>query len=257
MYLMYVDESGDPGLVGSPTRYYALTGVVMHELAWRPVLERMIGFRRRMKVKFGLAIREEIHAARMITSPGHLAVIRKQDRLTILRHFADEMGAIPELNIISVLVDKQGKPADYKVFEMAWRALLQRFENTMAYRNFRGPANADERGMVFPDPSDVKALTQLTRKMRHYNPVPNQTTHGPGYRNLPMLRIIEDPSFRDSKESYSIQMADLAAFLLYQFITPNTYMKTKGGQHYFKRLDAILCKAAAPRDPAGLGIVRL
>jgi hypothetical protein len=30
MYFMYVDESGDPGLVGSPTRYFTLSGLVIH-----------------------------------------------------------------------------------------------------------------------------------------------------------------------------------------------------------------------------------
>ena len=29
---MYVDESGDVGLVGSPTRYFVLVGLVVHEL---------------------------------------------------------------------------------------------------------------------------------------------------------------------------------------------------------------------------------
>jgi hypothetical protein len=28
MFLMYVDESGDPGLINSPTRYYVLSGLV-------------------------------------------------------------------------------------------------------------------------------------------------------------------------------------------------------------------------------------
>jgi Protein of unknown function (DUF3800) len=34
MYLMYVDESGDPGLNNSPTRYFTLTGMVVHEQRW-------------------------------------------------------------------------------------------------------------------------------------------------------------------------------------------------------------------------------
>lgn len=32
MYLMYVDESGDSGLLGSPTRYFVVSGIVLHEL---------------------------------------------------------------------------------------------------------------------------------------------------------------------------------------------------------------------------------
>lgn len=35
MYLMYVDESGDIGLVNSPTHYFVLVGLVLHELRWQ------------------------------------------------------------------------------------------------------------------------------------------------------------------------------------------------------------------------------
>lgn len=31
MYFMYVDESGDPGMLVSPTRYFVLSGLVVHE----------------------------------------------------------------------------------------------------------------------------------------------------------------------------------------------------------------------------------
>lgn len=257
MYLMYVDESGDPGMTGSPTRYFALSGVVLHELAWRQILDKLITFRRGLRLRFGLKLVEEIHAAHFINSPGALVRIKRQDRLAILRHFADEIAAMPELNVISVVVDKHGKPATYRVFDAAWRALMQRFENTLVHRNFNGPANADDRGMVLPDPTDQKRLTRIVRTMHRYNPVPNQPQFGVGYRNLPIVRLIEDPSFRDSSDSYFIQVADLCAFLLYQSFAPNAYMRKKGGHNYFARLDPILCKVAAPRDPARRGIVRL
>ena len=51
---MYVDESGASGMVGSPTRYFVLSGIVIHELRWTEYLNRLINFRRRMKSKFGL-----------------------------------------------------------------------------------------------------------------------------------------------------------------------------------------------------------
>jgi len=52
MYLMYVDESGDIGLTGSPTRYFVLTGLVLHELRWRQTLDGLIAFRREQKNRF-------------------------------------------------------------------------------------------------------------------------------------------------------------------------------------------------------------
>lgn len=255
MFLMYVDESGDCGLSCSPTRFFALTGLVVHELRWQSCLDQIIDFRQQMRQKFGLRLREELHAAHLINRPGTLVRIRRNDRLAIIRAFADQLATMTDLNIINVLVDKQGKAPTYNVFEMAWRVLIQRFENTLARRNFSGPQNPDDRGMLFPDHTDDKKLTVLLRKMRRYNPVPNQPPYATGYRNIVLTKIVEDPSFRRSDHSYFIQAVDLAAYLLYQSIEPSSYMRRKSGQNYFNRLDPIPCKIASAGHP--LGIVRL
>lgn len=255
MYLMYVDESGDSGLENSPTRYFVLTGLVLHELRWQPYLDQLVTFRRDLREMYGLKLREEIHAAALINKPGDLVRIPRHQRLTILRDFADKLAGMNGLNIINIVVDKQGKPADYDVFGMAWKALVQRFENTLSHHNFSGPANPDDRGMVFPDHTEDKKLIQLLRAMRRYNPISNQSQFGTGYRNLTLSNILEDPNFRNSADSYWVQAADLAAFLLYQHLAPSSYMKKKSGQNYFHRLDGILCKKASSSDPQG--IVRL
>ena len=67
-----------------------------------------------------------------------------------------------------------------------------------------------------------------------------------------ITRIIEDPSFRDSTQSYFVQSADVAAFLLYQKLKPNSYMREHYGHHYFQRLDPVLCKQASSANPQGL-----
>jgi hypothetical protein len=255
MYLMYVDESGDSGMTASPTRYFVLSGVVVHELRWNDCLEALIAFRRRMKGAFGLLLREEIHAAHMINKPGELVRISRNDRLTIIRHFANETAALADANVINIVVDKAGKPPTYDVVDNAWRALVQRFSNTMSRRNFRGPANADERGMILPDMGEVKKITQTIRKMRRYNQVPNQAHMGAGSRNLLVSNLVEDPYFKDSRHSYFSQVADLTAFLLYQRMAPSAYARRKGIPAYFSRLGPVLCRVASSSDPDG--IVRL
>jgi Protein of unknown function (DUF3800) len=189
----------------------------------------------------------------MLTRPGDLARIPKHHRLEILRRYADKLASMPDLSLICGVVDKHGKPLTYDVFEAAWRALIQRFENTLAYRNFPGPRNPDDKGMLFPDRSDEKKLNALLRRMRAYNPVPNQA--GNGFRNLQIRSVVEDASFRDSAQSYFIQSVDVAAYLLYQHLAPSAYVKKKSGQNYFGRLAPIVCNHAAPRDP--LHVVRL
>lgn len=254
---MYVDESGDCGLTNSPTRYFVLTGLVLHELRWRTYLTQLVEFRRRMRTQHSLKLREEIHIAHMIgRRPGPLARIPKHERLAIYRKMLDELAGFTDLNIVNVVVDKQGKAPDYDVFGKAWTALIQRFENTIQHHNFPGPRNADERGMIFPDRTDDLKLTKLTRKLRHYNPVPGMRAMGySGYRNLLMAYVIGDPKFRLSHMSYFIQAADVAAFALYQHLQPNSYVRKKGAGNYFLRLDPVLCKVASSADPHG--IVRL
>ena len=255
MYLMYVDESGDVGLVNSPTRYFVLVGLVLHELRWQQTKDELITFRQGLKQQFGLRLREEVHASHMISHPGALARIPKHQRLEILRRHADKRASMPDLSLVCVVVDKQGKAANCNVFELAWQTLIQRFENTLSHRNFSGPKNADDRGMLFPDHTDDKKLNGLLRRMRVYNPVPNQPTFGAGYRNLRLRSVIEDANFRDSAHSYFVQAVDVSAYLLYQHVAPSSYIRKKSGQNYFRRLDPIVCKVVAARQPDG--VVRL
>src|SRR2546425_7406636 len=66
MYIMYVDESGDTGLINSPTRYFALSGIVVHESRWRDFINALIAFRKTLRTMHGLPIRAEIHASELI-----------------------------------------------------------------------------------------------------------------------------------------------------------------------------------------------
>ncbi|WP_201987146.1 DUF3800 domain-containing protein [Hymenobacter rubidus] len=176
MYLLYADESGDTGLVASPTKYFILSGLVVHETRWRAFLEDIVAFRRHLRVTKGLKLREEIHAAPFITNPGALVRIRRNDRLDILKQCLDFLGNRSDISLCTVVVNKTPKPVGYDVFESAWQALIQRFDNTMRNRNYPG-AFADQRGLVLPDNTDGGKLTTLMRRMRHYNPVPNNLAH--------------------------------------------------------------------------------
>jgi hypothetical protein len=252
MHLMYVDESGDCGLVNSPTRYFILAGLVVHELRWQGVLNVLADFRRRMRAKFGLLMREEIHAAKLVNDPGPLVRLAKHDRLTIVREFADCLGGMSaDLDLIVVILDKSNKPPGYDVFSAAWKILIQRFQNTIANHNFRGPRNADDRGILIADDTDVAKLTGLVRRMRRYNPIPHRPGYGTGTRNLTITHFVEDPSFRSSQHSYFIQAVDLAAWLVLQGLHPCKYMRKKGGRAYLSRLDPICCTVASRGDVRG------
>ena len=250
MYLMYVDESGDTGLVNSPTRYFALSGLVVHESRWRALLEILISFKKKMKAVHGLPVRGEIHASEFINTKAF--DLARHVRLAILRNALDELAKIDFISITNVVIDKVGKPHDYDVFQSAWITLFQRFENTLQYGNFPGGFRNDQ-GVVLTDAIAGKALMRLVRKMAVYNPVPH--ANGIGSRNLPIVRIIEDPHSKDSQDSLPIQMCDVAAYFLSQKLRPNSYIKRTRSSGYFDRLGPILNRHASRTD--GQGIVRL
>lgn len=251
MYLMYVDESGDSGLVNSPTRYYILSGIVFHELLWSDILQDLVNFRRQLKQLKGLKINEEIHSVEFINRPGNLKRIRRNDRLDILKKCLNWVDGQPGVSTFSIVVDKQGKTND--IFETAWNALLNRFENTIVHKNFPGPQNADDRGIILSDNTEGKKLTQLLRKMRHFNTVPNMGQYyGGGARNIKLKYVIEDPIMRDSKNSLLHQIVDVVAYSIRQKYEPNAYMKKKAGQTMYLKLGNVALKVASKNNDYGI-----
>lgn len=250
MYLLYVDESGDIGLTGSPTRYFALSGFVVHELKWNEILESIIQFRKHIRVRYGLKLREEIHAAACIHKPGEVKRIAKSLRLRILRETIDFQATLTDVNIINVVVDKSGKPLDFDVFDTAWSTLIQRFHNTISHRNFPGPQNPQDYGLLVVDQTDEKKLRNLIRKMRRYNPVPH--IGGVGFRSMPITTLVEDVVHRNSLHSYFVQLSDVNAFFLLQKYISCKFVRKKGAQNYFNRLDPVLCKVASTSDSLGI-----
>ena len=85
MYLTYVDESGDTGLNSSPTRYFVLSAIVIHELRWKQILMELVSFRHTLLQQKGLKLRDEMHCSDFINKPGELIRIRRNDRLDILK----------------------------------------------------------------------------------------------------------------------------------------------------------------------------
>ncbi|HEX8561959.1 MAG TPA: DUF3800 domain-containing protein [Flavobacterium sp.] len=248
---MYVDESGDTGLLNSPTRYFILTGIVFHELRWTDVLSDLVSFRKMLRDTRGLKLREEIHAKDFVNSPGALMRIRRNDRVDILKKCIEWLNSQSDVSVFSIVVDKQGKTGD--IFDLAWNALLMRFENTIRYKNFPGPQNADDRGIVLSDNTDGKKLTKLIRKMRHYNTIPNTGKfYTGGYRNMKLQYLIEDPILRDSSESLMHQIADVAAYIIRQKYEPNAYMKKKAGHTLYKKLEDVALKVATNSNNFGL-----
>lgn len=252
MYLMYVDETGDPGAPPlSPTNFFGLTGLVIPVSEWSSFLQAHVGFRRIVKSRYGLNTKEEVHASVLmgrVKPPFN--TIPKASRLAILREYLDFLNSIGYLRIINVFLPKSLYPTP-DIFNIAWTRLIQRYENGLVHNSFPKPTGSSTpRGLIISDETNHVSVQKLLRRMRAYNPIPNVGRAGKTQR--PLQRIVEDAFYKNSRDSYLIQSADVVAYFLKQHFQPSSYMSKKGGKNYLSRLSNVLYTKASSSNPLGI-----
>lgn len=246
MFLVYVDESGDTGTNNSPTRYFILSALIVHESNWLRFLNDLIDFRRELRDHYNFKLREEIHASEFFQSSKKYNHIKKHIKLQICKKTLDFQESLDYIQVMFVAVDKT-KHYDKDIFEYAWTLLLQRIHNTLEKNNFDSLIKGNDvphwsqTFMLIPDKTDDKKLQKLVRKIRRYNPVPSKYNRGE-YRDIPLKLITEDPYTKDSAESFIHQLVDVNAYFMKQNLEPKRYMKRKKAHNYIYRLDKILCR---------------
>lgn len=248
MYLFYVDESGDPGTIGSPSKYFVLSAICIHESNWGSLLDDLIVFRQRLKNIYKLKMTEEIHASVFINgSPNLKEHISKNHKILILRDCLRWLNERKDISIVTIRLDKaQCARKNVDVFNYAWRVLIQRIDNTLRYNNFIG-GTASDKGVILNDNTDGENLRKILRKMRRHNMVPSR--YGTAPIDSKIAFIIEDPIGRDSKFSYIHQMVDIVCYFARQYYEPNKTIRKKGlRKYYIKYLDAVVNKKVSPKN---------
>ncbi len=251
MFIMYVDESGDPGvfkMVGKPnSQHFILSGLIVPVEDWNNCMERLKTFRRYLKETYGLPVREEIHASELIRIDKIKTYrnIKKTQRLQILKDFIREIPNIFNLSKnINICLDKTSFAADTNFKALAWSRLIQRYDTFLK-------KSASKIGIIVADGMEDLEVRGLLRKMRVYNPIPSKFGGPP--RQIPTTNIIEDVFIRDSRHSYFIQAVDSIAHILYRREFPKSSLKKYGIDKSFLDLKNILLREASRDDH---GIVR-
>lgn len=247
MHILYVDESGDPGVHKFSSPHFILSGLIVDQNDWSSCLSNLKKFRKSLYKVYGLNQRTEIHASELIriNKLKTYQKIKKINRIRILKDYANQIPIIfNNSKVINVCLHIENFE-DRDIFELAWSRLIQRFDTFLKKQ-------AKDKGIVVVDDTDSIKLQNLQRKMRIYNPTP--THYGEGSYNAPINNILEDPFSRNSAQSYFIQTVDIIAHLLYRKEYPKGSLKKYGMEHLFNRLEPVLLKKASKSD--NLGIVR-
>jgi hypothetical protein len=274
----YVDES-------YTQEKFCLSALSVRHSDWHQCFNAVKDHRKALKDSHGIFIRKEIHARELVTGRGNIAekIISKGERVRVFYGLLRLIANLPTIWLFNVVLDSAGR-RDVELD--AWERLLNRIERTtkryedqeQTLRNklisqvsdkLREPMPEEletrilpylPRSMIISDEGRERELTAIFRKMNVFNPIPS-AYGGWGAtrdrsRNIPLGRIIEDPVFKKSHQSFFIQLADCVSFaLLKREVPPTAHVQKYKLNEAFDACLAKACfKAASPKDP--LGIVR-
>jgi len=236
MHLIYIDDSADEKLA-----LYSALAIPVDQ--WRNAFMQLKTYRQNLRRTYGIYVYKELHAWKFVSGRGNIAdrVVTKYQRVSIFNDTLDIMTQLPGARLFNAVFPKADQMKAYE-----W--MINRINRTLQAWS--------SHGILICDQGNELAYTRLVRKMGVYNPVPSSQgvwiDSGDSWRNVPIDRIVEDPFFKPSDQSYFIQLCDFAAYALLRRENPLA-SKTKYGLHEsFNRLSSILVREARPRDPDGI-----
>jgi Protein of unknown function (DUF3800) len=219
VFFAYVDESGNSGTVTrGGSRTYTLGCVLLEASRWPNTFDRLIGFRRFLRARFGVPVRAELKANYLIHNGGPFRGLGLGDqaRSDIYRQ---AIRLQPKLGLLTyaIVIDKQRLEAREDTRsprDIAWEYLLQRLER------FNAPegSHPGHPVMLVHDEGEGAIVRKLARKARRAGTA--GSVFGTGMLKRPATLLLDDPVSRDSRQSYFLQMADLNAYAAFRCIQP-------------------------------------
>ena len=244
--IAYIDESYDDTT-------FVMSALVVPDHSWRPAFTHLQEYRKFLKQKYGIFTSKEFHATDFVAGRGRIApsVIPKRLRALIFREYLQIHTALPGAAIISGCWSKIGS-SQSEIHARAFARIQERLQRRSVALNSQVIAIVDE--------GRAAELQKVARRSKIWNPVGSQYgawEDGAAFKNIPNDRLIEDPVFKPSHQSYFLQSADFIAFALLKSEVPPTPNVAKYGlDTAYELLEPICAKAASRKDPRGLGIVR-
>ena len=239
MWFAYIDESKDHN------KFYIYTALITNGERWPAVFEKIKELRNELKRDHGIFVSEELHAWKFAAGKGRIAdrPIYKEERAEIYRKVMKFIGTSSTFAIASSCNTNE---------QYAFERLLNRINRTAVAK--------DENVLLFFDQGAEVEITKRIRKLRVHNPIPSNRgtwqSSGKTTKNIPLSNIIEDPIFKDSENSYFIQLADFCAYALLRMERPIPSRTELGYHTMYEELLDICRPFLNPSDPKKMGIIR-
>jgi hypothetical protein len=199
-----------------------------------------------------LYIDESADQSASVTTISALAVPAESwaDCFERLRRFRRELGQSDDIFVQKELHAWKlvNAVSPTKDVERAMERLLNRVNTCVAAR--------ESRFLVVCDQGKEVVYTRLARRMRVYSPIPSRygtwSDAGSTTKSIPLDRMIEDPFFKDSKQSYFIQLVDMCCYALLRREYPIASRSRYDVHTAFSQLAPVLCREASGKDPEGI-----
>lgn len=181
MHLTYIDDSGDEELC-------VFSALTIRADKWNSCLKEIKKFRHDIQASDGISVYAEFHAWKFVSGRGKIAdgVVPKGRRCQIFKQTLQMVAALPETRLFSTVFPTKASGHAYEALLRGINRTLQRW---------------DSHAMLICDEGKEAIYTRLVRRM--------QTS-----KNDAIDRIIEDPFFKQSDQSYFIQLSDFCAYAL-------------------------------------------
>jgi hypothetical protein len=236
MQLVYVDDSRDEGAC-------VFSALAVPAWRWRSALDMLRNYRRELRRSDGIYVYEELHAWKFVSGRGRPSdrIVPKGRRCQIFKDTLTLATTLPDAQLFNVV----GSPNDD---EQAFEWLLNRINRTMK--------EWETGAVVICDHGKEVAYSRLRRRMGIHNPIPSRfgfwSETSRSTKNIPLDRIVEDLIFKDSQQSYFIQLADFCAYSLLRRERPVASKSKYGLDQAFELLSPIVVRACNPNDPHGV-----
>ena len=236
MHLIYIDDSRDEELC-----VFSALAVPVDQ--WHVAFQQVRDFRRSLRKAYGIYVYKELHAWKFVSGRGRPSdrVVTKGQRAAIFKDTLKLLTELPSVRLFNAVFPR-------KQDERAFERLLNRINRSLE-------AWASNAVLICDEGKEI-TYTRLVRRMYVYNPIPSQygvwSDTGQFWKNIPIDRIVEDPFFKDSAQSYFLQLVDFAAYALLRRERPVASKARYGLDRAFNLLSPILVREATRKDPEGI-----
>jgi hypothetical protein len=244
--IAYIDESYD-------SNQFVMSALIVAEDTWRSGFVHLQNYRRDLKAKHGIFTSKEFHATEFVAGRGRIAPrpIPKGLRAKIFKEYLAMLAGLPGIAVISGCWSMAGS-TQREVHIKAFSRIQERLQT----RSQKSGSHI----ISIVDEGRATELQRIARRSKIWNPVGSRFgvwEDGSAYKNIPNDRLIEDPVFKSSQQSYFLQSADFIAYaLLKSEVPPTPHVMRYGLDKAYELLAPICVKAASGKDPRSLGIVR-